>query len=71
MAMTTGKNVRRGSGLGTPLRHPGAPVNGTSGTFAGIAAKGARLIDTTNAVFYINTGTLLSPTWTIVGTQTA
>lgn len=33
------------------------------------AAKGAQLIDTTNGVFYINTGTALAPTWTKVGTQ--
>lgn len=44
----------------------GAPVNGTSGTFAGVAAKGTLLSDTTNALLYINTGTLASPTWTAV-----
>ena len=33
------------------------------------AAKGALLIDSTNAVLYINTGDPQSPTWTIVGTQ--
>lgn len=34
------------------------------------AAKGAKLIDTTNAIDYINTGTPAAPTWTKVGTQT-
>jgi len=48
----------------------GAPTNGTSGTLAGVAAKGAVLSDATNAKLYINTGTLASPTWTVVGTQT-
>lgn len=34
------------------------------------AAKGAKLIDTTNGIDYVNTGTSLSPTWTKTGTQT-
>ena len=33
------------------------------------AAKGTLLTDTTNAVVYVNTGTALAPTWTVVGTQ--
>jgi hypothetical protein len=41
----------------------GAPVDGTSGTLAGVAKKGALLVDTTNANLYINTGTKASPTW--------
>jgi hypothetical protein len=56
-----------GSGLGTPLRNAGAPVNGT--TYAGVAAVGALLIDTTNAFLYQNTGTVASPTWTKVGVE--
>lgn len=34
------------------------------------APKGAELVDTTNGIAYINTGTALAPTWTKVGTQT-
>jgi hypothetical protein len=34
------------------------------------AAKGGLLIDITNAILYINTGTPAAPTWTKVGTQT-
>jgi hypothetical protein len=34
------------------------------------APTGAGLIDTTNGIQYINTGTALAPTWTKVGTQT-
>lgn len=45
----------------------GAPVDGT--TFNGIAPKGALLVDTTNAVLYINTGSQASNAWTKVGTQ--
>jgi hypothetical protein len=41
----------------------GAPTNGTSGTYAGIAGKGSILVDTTNATAYQNTNTLASPTW--------
>jgi hypothetical protein len=63
-----GGRLIEGAGLGAPLQNAGAPVNGT--TFAGIAAVGALLIDTTNAKLYINTGTQASPTWTVVGTQT-
>lgn len=33
------------------------------------AAKGALLTDTTNGKLYINTGTALAPTWTVVGSQ--
>ena len=33
------------------------------------AIKGQKLIDTTNGVDYINTGTSLAPTWTKTGTQ--
>lgn len=47
----------------------GTPVNGTSGTFAGKAIKGQLLVDTTGAKLYINTNTLASPTWTVVGSQ--
>lgn len=34
------------------------------------ASKGCLLIDTTNAKLYINTGTHISPIWTLVGSQT-
>lgn len=49
---------------GCPIvTNSGAPTSGTSGTFAGQAGVGALLIDYTNAVLYINIGTLASPTW--------
>lgn len=44
-----------------------AGVPGTQ--FNTIAAKGALAIDYTNAILYINTGTLASNTWTKVGVQ--
>lgn len=34
------------------------------------ASKGVLYTDVTNAKLYINTGTSLAPTWTVVGTQT-
>src|SRR6266545_6415295 len=46
------------------LTNAGAPTSGTSGTYVGQAGPGALLIDTTNGVLYINSNTLLSPTWT-------
>lgn len=66
-AVISGGNVIEGAGLGAPLTNAGAPVSGT--TYAGVAAVGAQLIDTTNGKLYINTGTQASPTWTVVGTQ--
>lgn len=45
------------------LTNAGTPVNGTSGTGVGVAGPGALLIDTTNAVIYMNSNTLASPTW--------
>ena len=50
----------------------GAPVNGVlgTGTFAGAAAIGALLEDSTNGVLYINTGTQASPVWTAASTAT-
>lgn len=53
-----------------PAVNSGAPVDGTSGTNVGLSAKGTLLTDETNGILYINTGTLASPTWTKVGTQT-
>lgn len=52
-----------------------SPTAAITETTAGVtatgrgAAKGRLLIDTTNAKLYINTGTALSPTWTVVGSQ--
>ena len=48
------------------LTNAGAPSSGTTGTYAGIAGPGTPLIDFTNANLYINSGTILSPTWSIV-----
>lgn len=42
---------------------------GVDATFRG-AAIGAEYRDITNGKVYINTGTALAPTWTVVGTQT-
>lgn len=55
---------------GVPLvTNSGAPVNGTSGTYAGQAGPGSILFDYTNGVVYQNAGTLLSPTWVVLGTS--
>lgn len=67
MAIIEQGNVLNGFGL---YRNAGAPTDGTSGTLANKAEKGALLVDTTNAILYINTNTKASPTWTKVGTQT-
>lgn len=52
-------------------RNAGTPVDGTSGTYAGIVEKGDLLIDTTNAKLYQNTNTQDSPTWNSVGDITS
>lgn len=41
---------------------------GVTADFRG-AKKGALVSDTTNGKLYINTGTALAPTWTVVGSQ--
>ena len=41
---------------------------GVTATHRG-APKGAQLVDTTNGIAYINTGSATSPTWTKIGTQ--
>jgi len=41
------------------------PVDGAAGTFATQALPGDTLVDTTNMVRYLNTGTQASPTWTL------
>jgi hypothetical protein len=44
---------------------------GVDASFRGVVGKGGLVIDTTNGLLYINTGTdANSPTWTKVGTQT-
>jgi hypothetical protein len=64
--VTTSANVQAdGSSLG-PFTHAGTPTTQLNN----IADKGALCIDTTNGKLLINTGTLASNTWTVVGTQT-
>ena len=49
-----------------PFVLAGVPVDGTSGTQAGVAEKGAIVIDTTNGKLYVNGNTKASPTWKLV-----
>ena len=49
--------------------HNGVPTSGAAGTLVGRAARGSLLSDTSNGKLYVNTGTLASPTWTVVGSQ--
>ena len=46
------------------ILNDGAPVDGDTG--AAIANPGSLYFDTTNFVVYLNTGTLASPTWTLM-----
>jgi hypothetical protein len=46
--------------------YAGTPTASVSGY-----GKGALAVDTTNGKLYINTGTVSSATWTVVGTQAA
>jgi len=79
MAIISGGNVIEGAlerspssgrnrtvGSFGPFTVAGTPVDGAAGTQFGVAAKGATLIDTTNANMYINAGTLASPLWKLV-----
>lgn len=49
----------------------GAPVNGTSGTFAKRAGPGTELINILTGDHYINIGTILSPIWRLSGSSVA
>jgi hypothetical protein len=74
VAVITGGNVIggvRSSAIG-PYAFTGAPVNGTTGTLAGVAGPGAIAVQTDGAPpkAYVNTGTLASPTWSNLGLQT-
>jgi hypothetical protein len=70
------KNVQLIVGDGALLTGGSAPyVVSVAETVAGVDAfrrgsgPGALAIDVTNGVHYINTGTVLEPTWTVTGTQ--
>jgi hypothetical protein len=41
--------------------------NGTTG--ANFAGKGSLYVDISSGILYINTNTLASPTWVVVGSQ--
>ncbi|MCC5946909.1 MAG: hypothetical protein JJT89_00510 [Nitriliruptoraceae bacterium] len=70
MAVIEGGNIIEGSELVGTYTVDGTPSNvAEEQTLAGVAHRGALLIDATNAVLYINTGTRAEPTWTVVGTQ--
>lgn len=47
-------------------RNAGDPVNGTSGTYAGVCDAGDILIDTTNKHVFVNVNTQASPTWAMM-----
>lgn len=56
-------------GLGNGLKiitGAGVPVDGGSGTGAGVAEKGSLYLDKTNGKAYINGGTLASPIWKLI-----
>ena len=44
--------------------NPSAPINGSQGTYAGMAYPGAVYVDSIASKMYYNTGTLLAPIWT-------
>ena len=68
MPIIQGGTVIEGA-LSRPYENAGAPTGGVGGTLAGIAKKGALLLDITNGVTYQNTNTQASPTWSKVGLQ--
>lgn len=64
--MTVAENALTGT---SPTVAVAETTPGVAATALG-APKGATLVDTTNGIAYINTGTAAAPTWTKVGTQT-
>lgn len=69
MGIIRGGQVQPNNGLYTPILNAGAPG---ANAFAGRAAVGSLLIDTTGGKLYICTATngTTTATWTVVGTQT-
>lgn len=55
--------VRFGNNVGL-FNISGAPTNGTSGSFFGVAGPGS-ILQRSNGAVYINTNTKASPTWTL------
>lgn len=54
------------------LRYLGLELYSSDGTPTESGpATGALVVDTTNGILYINTGTASSATWTVVGDQAA
>ena len=47
-------------------RNAGDPVNGASGTYAGVASPGDLLIDSSGMHVFINSNTMASPTWSML-----
>lgn len=67
-------NQINGSNAGQDVvifRKSSGPTDGASGDGAGYANTGSLLIQTNNGRLYINTGSKASPTWTLVGSQSA
>lgn len=59
----TGGAPIEGTGSVNPLKHPGVPVDGASGTYAGRIAAGGFVYDITNDDLYENTGTSAVPVY--------
>ncbi len=64
----SGRNIV-GTDIWLDLMANGTPVSGTSGTGKGWAGTGSTLLDTVAAKWYVNTNTMASPTWTVIGSQ--
>ena len=63
--ITVSENALEGT---SPTLAVAETTPGVTADFRG-AKKGALVTDTTNGKLYINTGTAVSPTWTVVGSQ--
>lgn len=59
----SGRNIF-GTDIWLDLVANGTPVNGVAGTGAGWADIGSTLVDSTTGIWYSNTNTKASPTWT-------
>lgn len=58
--------IRLANAIIVALQGAGAPTNGTSGTGAGVAGPGSVYVDRTAGVWYTNTNTKASPTWSLL-----
>lgn len=63
-------NALTGAGASVAVAKTTPGVNPTGSGVGGAVPPGGKYTDVATGIAYVNTGTALAPTWTVVGTQT-